>query len=181
MGAAVSLRAVAVGLGWVGLVAGGFAALSAHQFTPGRADPAPGSYPAADRPTLLLFLHPHCPCAPATVRNLGPVLERHPAGVTVYVVAEALDSENGRLAATLPGAEVVPDPGGATARRFGARTSGHVVVYGRDGKLAFAGGVTAGRGHAGDNPGLAAGRAALAGEPGPAAAPVFGCPLADGD
>lgn len=176
----MSGRAVAVGLAWAGAVAGGFAALHAYQLAPGRADPAPATQPAAGRPSVLVFLHPHCPCAPATVRNLGPLLERHPARVTVYVVdSYSQDSENGRLAAALPGAAVIADPDGTTARRFGAKSSGQVVVYDAGGSLVFAGGVTAGRGHPGANPGLDAVTAHLAGRPGAGSAPVFGCPLTD--
>lgn len=176
----MSGRAVVVGCLWAAAVAGGFAALHAYQLAPGRADLAPSSQPAAGRPSVLVFLHPHCPCTPAAVRNLGPVLERHPVRVTVYVLdADPRGSENGRLAAALPGADVIADPDGSAARRFGAKTSGHVLVYDAGGALVFAGGVTAGRGHPGANPGLDAVAAHLAGRPGAASAPVFGCPLTD--
>lgn len=175
----MSGKAVGVGLVWLGLVGGGFAVLYAHQFTPGGAGPAPASQPAADRPTVVLVLHPECPCAPATVRTLAEVLDRHPARVTVYVTAaDPAVTTNGRRAATLPGAEVVADPDGTAAARYGARTSGHVVVYDAAGVLRFAGGVTAGRGHLGPNPGRDAVTAHLTGRSGAATAPVFGCPLA---
>lgn len=175
----MSGKAVAVGLIWVGLVGGGFAVLYAQLLTPGRAGPAALSQPAADRPTLVLVLHPECPCAPATVRTLAEVVGRRPARLTVYVTAaDPAATANGRRAASLAGAEVVADPGGVAAARYGARTSGHVIVYGPTGRLLFAGGVTAGRGHLGPNPGREAVTAHLAGRPGAGSAPVFGCPLA---
>jgi hypothetical protein len=72
------------------------------------------------------------------------------------------------------------DQGGREAGLFGAATSGQTDLYDAHGTLKFSGGITAARGHAGDN----AGRDALAAwistgtahRPG---APVFGCALAD--
>ena len=49
------------------------------------------------------------------------------------------------------------DDDGAEARRFGAETSGQTLLYDARGALAFSGGITGARGHAGDN----AGRASL--------------------
>jgi hypothetical protein len=42
------------------------------------------------------------------------------------------------------------------AGRFGAETSGHTLLYGADGRLLFSGGITASRGHAGENAGESA-------------------------
>jgi hypothetical protein len=73
---------------------------------------------------------------------------------------------------------VVWDEGGAEARRFGATTSGHAVLYSPDGRLLFRGGLTGARGHAGDNANLDALAAVLDGAPSPHInVPVFGCPL----
>lgn len=52
-------------------------------------------------------------------------------------------------AAGLPDAIVRTDPGGRDARRFGVHTSGSVLLYDRDGRLAFEGGLTPARGHEG--------------------------------
>ncbi len=49
------------------------------------------------------------------------------------------------------------DDDGAEAKRFGAETSGQTLLYDERGTLAFSGGITGSRGHAGDN----AGRASL--------------------
>jgi len=78
----------------------------------------------------------------------------------------------------IPGVEVMADPDGVEAGRFGGATSGEVLLYGPDGHLTFAGGITSARGHEGDSPGaeriydlVTTGHAELA------VAPVFGCPL----
>jgi hypothetical protein len=82
-------------------------------------------------------------------------------------------------AARIPGVSVLADPGGAEALRFGASTSGQVLLYGADGALLFEGGITASRGHAGDNAGAASILALLRDEhaAGQARTPVFGCPI----
>jgi hypothetical protein len=86
------------------------------------------------------------------------------------------------LARSLPETEVLVDPDGREALRFGARTSGHVVLYGVDGSLQFSGGITDGRGHAGDSEG---GQTLLAwlrdGVAERRTAPVYGCPLLTND
>jgi hypothetical protein len=81
-------------------------------------------------------------------------------------------------AAAIPGVSVVRDDEGVEANRFHAATSGQTMLYDREGKLLFSGGMTSGRGHAGDN----AGRTAIVSlltrnEALQSATPVFGCPL----
>ena len=60
-------------------------------------------------------------------------------------------------------------------------TSGHALLFDRDGHLLFSGGITPARGHEGDNFGASAIAARLAGRPAPAETPVFGCPIAGPD
>ena len=72
------------------------------------------------------------------------------------------------------------DENGAEADRLGAKTSGHTVVFGRNGAVLFSGGITASRGHVGDNAGENAVLAALKQEmPDRRQTPVFGCSLTD--
>jgi hypothetical protein len=87
-------------------------------------------------------------------------------------------------AAAVPDVEVTPDEDGNEARRFGAETSGHTVLYSGDGSLLFSGGITASRGHSGDNFGRSAIVSSLIGATSeisafsePAESCVFGCPL----
>ena len=74
---------------------------------------------------------------------------------------------------------VEADEGGVEAKRFGARTSGHVLVYSAAGELTFQGGITAGRGHEGANAGQ---QGALDGARGRSCcekSEVYGCQLDD--
>jgi hypothetical protein len=141
------------------------------------------------RPTLLLFLHPRCPCARLPLRELGNLLRSAPEAARVFVLVLAPDETDPEwertalwdTAAALPGVQVRRDIGGRQAALFGAHTSGQALVYAADGRLAFQGGLTAARGHSsGPNPGGEAVRDLLrGGPPTVATAPVFGCPLDD--
>src|SRR5262249_57501676 len=78
----------------------------------------------------------------------------------------------------IPGVSVALDAGGAEAKRFGAETSGAVVLYDPAGRLVFHGGITAARGHEGDSFGQQRIAAFLSGARADRAdAPVFGCAL----
>ena len=61
-----------------------------------------------------------------------------------------------RHASLIPGVTVHGDDDGIEASRFHSETSGHTLLYDRDGTLMFQGGITISRGHAGDNPGRSA-------------------------
>ena len=70
------------------------------------------------------------------------------------------------------------DNDGIEARRFGSSTSGQVMLYNTQGKLLFSGGITASRGHSGDNDGRTAIVALLTqGQALTDETPVFGCQL----
>jgi hypothetical protein len=56
-------------------------------------------------------------------------------------------------AESIPGVHVELDSEGQEARRFGAESSGYLVLYSPKGELLFSGGITASRGHAGENAG----------------------------
>jgi len=140
-------------------------------------------------PTLLLLIHPHCPCSRATLGELAALMTTCRGRLTARVLMlrpegtpdgwERTDLWD--TAAALSGVTVTSDPHGAETRRFGAATSGQALLYAADGRLLFAGGITESRGHRGDNAGRAAiaalvlGQAAAPAEP--ATTPVYGCPL----
>jgi hypothetical protein len=72
----------------------------------------------------------------------------------------------------------VTDADGSEARRFGAETSGHTLLFDPNGSLLFSGGITASRGHAGRNAGESAIIAAVNGKrTDRTGTPVFGCSL----
>jgi hypothetical protein len=183
-----TLTTAALVASWLAAVAAAGWLLFAEQAAPGEAAAPPGRWPAdsrlsrePDRPALVLFAHPHCPCARASLEELAWVLARAGGRADAWVVlvlppGAPAGWERGGLW-DLTGARVATDPDGAEARRFGAATSGQVLVYGRDGRLAFRGGITAARGHQGANPGRAAALEALGGGTTVRETPVFGCPL----
>lgn len=83
-----------------------------------------------------------------------------------------------RSAAKIPGVRVAEDVGGAEAAHFHATVSGQTLLYGKNGRRLFNGGITGARGHAGDNAGRAAVLALLRGDTFQAVeTPVFGCAL----
>ena len=165
-----------------------------YENTPGRVGALSQAWPAAqieratDRPTLVMLAHPHCPCTAASVGELAQIMARLQGRVAAYVLfvkpkgagRDWDDASLRRSAEAIPGVKVVFDPDGVEARRFGAETSGHTLLFGADGRLLFSGGITASRGHAGDNVGESA-IVALVHSQTPARTQtlVFGCSLAN--
>lgn len=185
--------ALTMALAWGSAVAGGFLALHAYEATPGPwGRPVPhwpgGSRlaPAGDRPTLVMAVHPRCPCTRASASELARLLARCEGRVVVYVLMftpPRADPTWGRSGcspsfAAIPGVRPIEDLGGVEAHRFGARTSGQVALYSPDGRLLFRGGITGARGREGDNHGreavisLLRGRSCRSPE-----SPAFGCPI----
>ncbi|MCB9877353.1 MAG: hypothetical protein H6835_07100 [Planctomycetes bacterium] len=156
-----------------------------------------------NRPLLVVAAHPQCPCLPSTLDGLARVLTEHPEvelRVLVYTPSKRPPSwdeaQSRTLCDGLPDGAVVRDRDGQLAASLGAETSGHVSLYAPVGALAFAGGITQGRGHTGANQAERALLRALdAASPrrgtssseqpetttsGPAVqTAVFGCPLTD--
>ena len=175
------------------LVGGGGLAVSALHGAQGTAVGAsPPLWPSAsrlervaERPTLLIFAHPRCPCTRATIRELERLLARtgnafevrlalfHPTGTPASWSSGALWDD----AASIPGVTVVGDEGGAEARRFDATSSGTVLLYDRSGVLRFRGGITPARGHEGDSAGAESIVRWVHGGQADPRSMVFGCPI----
>jgi hypothetical protein len=178
---------------WLLLVAGAMTFLTAYSNTPGTNGPAPQRWPSdsriaqdPSRPTLLLFAHPHCPCTSATLGELELLMAHTQGKVNAHVVfirpqgftEEWVKSDLWRKASATPGVTAEIDNGSFEARLFNVETSGEALLYGFDGRLLFAGGITLSRGHSGDNPGRAAITSLLnRGSAKESVTPVFGCPL----
>lgn len=189
-GASLRWRLVALGL-WPLLVAPGFVMLERYTNTPGRAAEAPATWPAelplaraSGRDTLVMLAHPRCPCTRASLSELARLMARigeHADAVVLFVdpMAEGWEhTDLWRQAEAIPGVRVLTDRGGEISSRFGAYTSGQTLLYDASGALVFAGGITAARGHEGDNQGRLAIAGILNGEETPAASSnVFGCAL----
>lgn len=138
------------------------------------------------RPTLLIFAHPRCPCSRASFRQLERLLtplHGQVDSVSVFCVpeqasAEWLQTDLVMFAGQLPDMEIRFDEGGTECQRFGAMTSGLVMLFSPAGELLFQGGITASRGHEGDNASSAALAALINGSPAAVdRMPVYGCPL----
>ena len=183
---------------WLGAVLGGSAWLWRYKSAPGAAAATTEGWPqatgsaavgrSATLPTLLVFIHPECPCSRATLRELGRLLDAVRDRVAAHVVfvrpagvpAGWERGGNWDLAAALPGVSVHVDQDGTTMVAFGVLTSGHTLLYDRDGRLRFSGGITAARGHEGDSTGHSlVADMILRGRAGKAMTAVFGCALRD--
>jgi hypothetical protein len=178
---------------WLAGVGGGMAALWRYATVPGVAATPPAAWPresrirpGAGRATLVMLAHPQCPCTRASIGELDRLMahvgDRLAAHVVLVAPAGAPDGWDAtdlrRAAAAIPGVAVLRDAGGVEARTFRAATSGQVLLYDAAGRLRFSGGITAARGHAGDNAGRSAIEALLAGaDPAARETPVFGCAL----
>lgn len=150
---------------WIAATAIGTAALWQYAYRPGATGTVFPAWPAdfsrnalaADRYTLLVFLHGECPCSRATVRELGRVMAQadRPLSVRAYMRdphdTTGQPSSLWRAAGDIPGVQLLADPQGAVARTFGAETSGATFLFDPAGELLFSGGITGARGHEGKN------------------------------
>jgi hypothetical protein len=164
-----------------------------YENTPGHAGDPPAMWPAQSRiprtaglPTIVIMGHPKCPCTRATIGELAVMMARlHDRATAVVVLARPRGTPDGwddtdlrRSAAEIPGATVMSDLDEVEVDRFNAEVSGQAMLYNAEGKLLFSGGITASRGHSGDN----VGRSSIVslvtyGTAERARTPVFGCAL----
>lgn len=180
---------------WAFAVGSGLWIMWGYENSPGAAAMPPARWPtesliprASDGATLIMTAHPHCPCTHASVGELALLMARTQGRVTAYVLlikppGAADNWEKTGLwnsAAGIPGVHVLLDEGGVEAGHFHAATSGQTLLYDKNGYLLFNGGITASRGHSGDNDGRSAVVSLLIhGEAERTETFVFGCPLFD--
>jgi hypothetical protein len=180
---------------WSVIICTGFLSLSREEFGAAPESTTRSAFPANsavalsdDKPTLLLFVHPYCPCTISSLDELDQVVsETKPENLSVtviFTIAPGLPlgwKQNGHLwslANHLPGVHILCDQDGVEAKRFHIIASGHALLYNTSGQLLFSGGITPSRGHEGDNAGtealvnLVLGRTSAVDR-----TPVFGCPL----
>jgi hypothetical protein len=180
---------------WLLIVGGGLSVLWGYENAPGIAAEPPHTWPAdsqiqraPDGYTLVMLVHPHCPCTRATIGELAQLMAHSQGRLTAYVLflkpsGFSDDWEKTDLwqnAVSIPGVHAIADGDGVEARRFRAATSGQTILYDTKGRLLFSGGITESRGHSGDN----AGRSAIIALVNESAVDrtetsVFGCPLFD--
>ena len=178
---------------WLLAIGVGLRFVLAYENSPGTVGGTPKAWPAESRvklatdlPTLLMMVHPHCPCSRASVSELGLLLVQVQGRVNANVlfVRPLGVPENWEKAelwvsvAKMPEVKLSVDDDGIEASRFGSSTSGQALLYNTQGKLLFSGGITASRGHSGDNDGRTAIVALLTqGQAATDETPVFGCQL----
>ena len=178
---------------WLFALGVGVQFVLAYENSPGTVGGVPKVWPAASRvqrsltlPTLVMMVHPQCPCSRASIGELELLMMESSELVNANVVFvrpagfpdEWEKTDLWRKAAAIRGVTISVDQGGIEARRFGSQTSGQVMLYSAQGQLLFSGGITASRGHSGDNAGRSAIVALLTqGRAARDETPVFGCPL----
>ena len=180
-------------ISWPTLVCAGWFAMTQYEMTAGESAQAPKTWPVnaglsrpKDLPALLLFAHPQCPCTRASVEQLSRIVAASSRRVHPYAIflqpagfSEVwTHSSTWNRAAAIPGVTVLPDRSGQIAAAFGAKTSGQSLLFDLKGNLVFTGGITASRGHDGDNMGSQAVLLFLiSGKLMNVHTPVFGCSL----
>jgi len=178
---------------WLLAIGVGLRFVLAYENSPGSVGGVPKTWPAESQvqhspnlPTLVMMVHPHCPCSSASISELRLLLTEVPGRVNANVafVRPLGVPEKWEIAglwesvANMPGVKLSVDNDGIEARRFGSSTSGHVMLYNTQGQLVFSGGITAARGHSGENDGRSAIVALLTqGQAATDETPVFGCQL----
>lgn len=187
IGFAVCIWLFAMAAGMVGLA--DYSTRAGVETTPPAVAP-PAARGSSGKYQLLMFAHPRCPCTAASLAELSRVLarcgDRVDAQIWFYRPADQSDEWTRtalwRTAAAIPGVKTAVDIDGELADQFDARTSGSIALYDAGGTLRYHGGITASRGHEGDN----LGKSALLGEilgtrSHVGGCPVFGCVLRRSD
>jgi hypothetical protein len=174
-------------IGWLIASGIGFWALQRFDFTPGPQIHAEVNPTLSDNSSsfrIKFFAHPHCPCMRASLAELARLLERWGDQVsTEILVMQPKDIPKEEFPTIvrefpLPRVTIRYDLEAKEANHYRVRTSGEILVFDREGKLRFRGGITPSRGHQGPNVGSEAVRALLRGERVTITEmPVFGCPL----
>ena len=177
---------------WLAAVAVVFGALGIYGSNPGPSYPAPVHWPQdtqveryANGSTLLVFLHPGCPCSRATLDNLKDVIADSSLSI-VLISSEYASKVASDLASCRQQIRELErcdntthfhDIDSREAKWFHATTSGYCLLYDERGMIKFSGGITSSRGHQGANAGMACLKAALSSDSAHFSYPVFGCPL----
>jgi len=167
-GRAPPIATVIVAVVWLSAIVAALILIIAHSNSPSNPGTPPAQWPDRSQipldnkhPTLVMFAHPRCPCTRASLGELELLLAQCPGQFSAHVmfIRPAGTAEDWtatslcRKAAAIAGVNVHYDKGGVEVRRFHSMTSGHVLLYDQTGRLLFQGGITASRGHSGDNQG----------------------------
>jgi hypothetical protein len=180
---------------WLAVVSFGLGILCNYEITPGKAAIPEVMWPQksrirqdSNRATLVMLAHPKCPCSRASIGELARLMAHSQGKVASFVLflkpqgvaANWEKTDLWRSAAAIPGVRVLGDEKGREAQLFRATTSGQTLLFDKQGRLLFSGGITGSRGHSGDNAGLDAVVSLLnSGKAQQSKTLVFGCSLID--
>lgn len=157
---------VIIGLLWIFLVCSGFYYNFRYDTAPGRVGSPPVEWPAQkdllpnpQTYTLVMVVHPRCSCSRASIEELSKIMThaqgKLEASLLFYAPSTVSDdwvkADRWKEAQEIPGVRTLIDRDGALSNLFAISTSGQSSLYGKNGKLLFSGGITATRGHSGDN------------------------------
>jgi hypothetical protein len=182
------------GIFWFFIVCMGLWTLVHYENSAGLFSAAPSKWPkssaimpSGNLPTLVLFAHPKCPCTRATINELAKIITHCKDKVKTYVVFYKPNGYSNKWAKTdlwykasnIPDVILIND-NGSEMKRFHAHTSGQSLLYNTEGQLMFNGGITAARGHDGNNIGRQTVISILeTGKSNISKSPVFGCSLSN--
>lgn len=178
---------------WIAAVGVGFRQMYNYEYKTGSAVQEANQWPAGTDilPNkhlyrLVMVAHPKCPCTRASIGELELIMAKGQGRVDAYVLfikpdevdEHWVETDLFNRVAQIPGVHVIVDQDAQEAQLFGATTSGQTFLYDQQGKLLFSGGITASRGHSGDNVGRATITALIHGQqPTVKHTPFFGCLL----
>ncbi len=153
---------------WLIMISYGYSVLMHYEFKPSSQLTTLQSWPTNSQlkldpklDTLLIFVHPHCPCSRASMAELNRLLSNYHHKLKTIVIFSKpkgkdstwLKSDLWNQAQSLPGATIYVDNENKEAKIFMTNTSGEVLLFKTNGMLVYHGGITGSRGHEGDNKG----------------------------
>lgn len=178
---------------WLIVLTGSVCLIFKYDSVPGLAARPTGDWPSSSSishssktNTLVMLLHPRCPCSRASLRQVATLKTSDRSLRCVFLFYAPTRFEKGWektdiwiAAAEIPDAQLVSDVDGAEARKFGGATSGQTYIFDRNGNLRYSGGLTEGRGHEGECLSLDLALRSLKSGSKAAYGEVFGCPILD--
>ena len=157
---------IIAGVAWAVIIGLGLVKLYDYEVTPGKADDIATHWPDKSKINrdekkyqLVMVVHPHCPCTRATLAELELIMTQAEDKLTAHILFSKpkevspkwVETDLFRNAQKIPNVHVYIDEDDQEARLFGGHTSGQIFLYDAKGTLLFSGGITATRGHIGDN------------------------------
>lgn len=162
----MNLKIIILAAIWLITISAGLVKLYNYGATPGVLTAVPLRWPietiiqkGAAPFQLVMVAHPRCPCTRASIGELESIMAKTQGQIAAHVLfikpkdvsEDWVQTDLVETAKKIPGVGVYVDQDAKQAKLFGGTTSGQVFLYDSAGKLTFSGGITASRGHSGDN------------------------------